>query len=230
MAGGGWEGSTAAPDGAELRKFLSFGPFHPEIRAMADLYDSFRELQAREREGEDWIREYVCRGSRILVMAPHGGWIEPMTAELARAFAANDLSYYAFQGLKDGGNEDLHITSHRFDEPLALRAASSARWVLAVHGEKTSDRSFVMVGGLWERFRERMESALREAGVPVEGPRVGLEGSHPENICNRGESGAGAQLEISEDLRRRLRRDPDELLRFVEVVREVLRELEADDG
>lgn len=192
------------------------------IKAMTDRYRSFSELESSESEGEDWSREYVNRGSRILVMAPHGGWIEPFTAELARGVAGNDLSFYAFQGLKREGNHTLHITSHRFDEPLALHAVSSALRVLAIHGEKTSGRNFVMVGGLWDEFRERMAKAFIDVGIPVEGPREGLGGEHPTNICNRAQSGAGGQLELSEGLRRTLRSDPDEFRRFLGVVRGVL--------
>lgn len=195
---------------------------------MPDAYDSFQELESREREGEDWAREYIHRGSRVLVMAPHGGWIEPFTAELARAVAGNDLSVYTFQGLKESGNEKLHLTSHRFDEPLAHQAVSSAHWILAIHGERSPDRSFVMVGGLWSFFRERLVRAFEEAGIPVEGPRKGLGGVNPKNICNRGLSGAGAQLEISGALRRALRKDPDELCRFVGLVREVLFQVERE--
>jgi phage replication-related protein YjqB (UPF0714/DUF867 family) len=161
-------------------------------------------------------------------MAPHGGWIEPFTAELARAVAGNDLSYYAFQGLKSKGNQQLHLTSHRFDEPLALRAASSAQWVLAFHGERTSEREFVMVGGLWGPFRERVVEALQEAGIPVEGPRDGLGGVNPNNICNRGQSGTGGQLELSEGLRKSLREDSAKLQRFVGAVRGVLGQVEEE--
>jgi phage replication-related protein YjqB (UPF0714/DUF867 family) len=193
---------------------------------MTDRYRSFSELESNENEGEDWSREYVKRGSRILVMAPHGGLIEPFTAELARAIAGNDLSFYAFQGLKRAGNHTLHLASHRFDEPLALQAVSSALWALAIHGEKTSGRNFVMVGGLWEDFRQRMARAFVAAGFPVEGPREGLGGENPSNICNRARSGTGGQLEVSEGLRRTLRRDPAEFRRFVEVVRGTLDEVE----
>jgi len=195
---------------------------------MPDTYQSFPELESQEREGEDWAREYINRESRILVMAPHGGWIEPFTAELARAVAGNDLSFYTFQGLKDRGNEKLHITSHRFDEPLALRAASSALWVLAIHGERSPDRSFIMVGGLWDSLRERLVEAFSEAGVSVEGPRQGLGGVNPKNICNRGQSGSGVQLEISEGLRRALRRNPEQLHHFAEVVRGTLFQVESE--
>jgi len=189
---------------------------------MPDTYQNFAELESKEREGEDWTREYINRGSRILIMAPHGGWIEPYTAELARAVAGNDLSLYTFQGLKKEGNEKLHLTSHRFDEPLAERATASALWVLAIHGERSSDRSLVMVGGLWASCREGLGEAFEKAGDTVEGPRQGLGGVNPRNICNRGQSGTGAQLELSEGFRRALRKDPEELRRFVELVREVL--------
>ena len=196
--------------------------------SMPDSYQSFPELESQEREGEDWAREYINRESRILVMAPHGGWIEPFTAELARAVAGNDLSFYAFQGLKDRGNKKLHLTSHLFDEPLALRAASSALWVLAIHGERSPDRSFVMVGGLWDSLRERLVETFAEAGISVEGPRRGLGGVNPRNICNRGQAGAGAQLELSEGLRRVLRKNPEELRQFVELVRGALFQVERE--
>ena len=195
---------------------------------MPDTYQNFAELESQEREGEDWTREYINRGSRILIMAPHGGWIEPYTAELARAVAGNDLSLYTFQGLKKKGNEKLHLTSHRFDEPLAKRAAASALWVLAIHGERSPDRSFVMVGGLWDSCREGLGEAFEKAGIAVVGPRHGLGGVNPGNICNRGQSGTGGQLELSEGLRRVLRKDPEELRRFIELVRGILFQVERE--
>ena len=195
---------------------------------MPDIYQSFHELESNEREGESWSREYVDRGSRILVMAPHGGWIEPYTSKLARLVAGNDLSFYTFQGLKPSKNETLHLTSHRFDEPLALEAVSSAHWVLAIHGERTPDGAFVMVGGLWYGFQAKRTAAFREAGIRVRSPREGLEGVHPLNICNRGRAGAGGQLEISEGLRRQLRKDEGMLFHFVDIVRRGLMELETE--
>jgi phage replication-related protein YjqB (UPF0714/DUF867 family) len=147
---------------------------------------------------------------------------------LAKAVAGTDLSCYTFQGLKEMGNEKLHLTSHRFDDPLALRAVSTASWILAVHGERSSHREFVMVGGLWASFRERMEEAFRKAGIPVEGPRRGLGGINPRNICNRGATRVGGKLELSEGLRRVLRKEPAELERFVGLVRRALFQAEAE--
>jgi phage replication-related protein YjqB (UPF0714/DUF867 family) len=189
---------------------------------VTDLYDSFAELEAREVEGRDWSREYRPRSSPVLVMAPHGGWIEPFTTELAEAIAGHDLSFYTFCGLKSGGNKDLHLTSHRFDEPMALKAMAEADTVLAVHGERTRDRSFVMVGGGDMELRARLEQGLREAGFTVAPPRSRLEGQNPKNICNRGREGGGGQLELSEGLRRSLRHDPQLLEAFVSVVRDAV--------
>jgi phage replication-related protein YjqB (UPF0714/DUF867 family) len=195
-----------------------------------DRYRSFQELARDHQEGLAWEMEYVFRGSRILVMAPHGGWIEPFTCQLAALLAGEDLSLYTFRGVGSPGGGSLHLTSHRFDEPTALRAAREAERVVAIHGERTRDRPFVMVGGLWDRFRREMAGGLVSGGFPVEPPRPGLGGRNPRNICNRGSCGGGGQLEISEGLRRSLLRD--EALRgaFVEAVRGVLLELESGRG
>lgn len=167
---------------------------------MADIYDSFEALEAEEREGTDWRHEYLPRASRVLVMAPHGGWIEPLTSEVARAVAGVAFSLYTFEGIGPRGSHRLHLTSHRFDDPLALRATKECDVVLAVHGEQTRDASFAMVGGRWIELRNRLGLALEAAGFQVRDPRPGLRGENPRNICNRGRFGAGAQLEISEGL------------------------------
>lgn len=193
---------------------------------MADIYRNFRELERAEREGEDWVRDREDRGSRILVMAPHGGWIEPLTTELAQAVAGTEFSFYSFRGIKERGNEGLHITSHRFDEPLALEAAARADQVLAIHGERTFRRAFVMVGGGCDGMRRELEEALAEAGFPLRKPREGLDGRHHRNICNRGRLGTGGQLELSEGLRTRFREDPARRSDFVRAVRSVLLPLE----
>ncbi len=193
---------------------------------MADAYQSFRELAAVEREGEDWELEYRSLGSKVLIMAPHGGWIEPFTGELAREVAGEDLSLYVFRGLTEGrgrrGRGSLHITSHRFDEPVAVRAASEAEWVVAIHGERTRNRPFAMIGGGWVEMRETLEAGLLERGFEVLEPRPGLRGEDPRNICNRGRSGSGCQVELSEGLRRLLQRDAGALNTFVGVLRKAI--------
>ena len=195
---------------------------------MSDTYGSFSELARGETEGRDWVRFHRDRDSSFLVMAPHGGWIEPYTTELAQAIAGEDLSFYTFQGLKKGGNRALHLTSHRFDEPLALAAASQADHVVAIHGERSGGDVFVMVGGGGAGLRDAIAGALRGAGFSIVEPRRGLGGRNPGNICNRGRLGPGVQLEISEGLRAQLRERPKDQARFVASVRKVLLEKESE--
>lgn len=188
---------------------------------MADRYGSFEELQRAEIEDRDWARRYEPRGSRVLVMAPHGGWIEPYTTELASSVAGDTFSFYTFQGLSPGARR-LHITSHRFDEPLALEAVADAEVVVAIHGERTSDAAFVMVGGREMALGDSLSAALERQGFRVVPPRGGLRGQNPRNICNRGNDGGGVQLELSQGLRNRFQDEPHAEGRFVEAVRRVL--------
>ena len=189
---------------------------------MPDTYRNFRELRDSEKEGVDWARTHEDRGSRILLMAPHGGWIEPLTTELALAVAGRDFSFYTFMGIKDEGNGALHLTSHRFDEPLALEAAGRADRVVAIHGERSRHGAFVMVGGRWDELGVALARALEEEGVQIREPRDGLRGRHRNNICNRGRLGSGVQLELSEGLRSRFRQEPEHQAAFVRAVRGAL--------
>ena len=50
---------------------------------MEEAYKSFGELSGYETEGQDYAVRICLRNGRVLVMAPHGGKIEPGTAEIA---------------------------------------------------------------------------------------------------------------------------------------------------
>jgi phage replication-related protein YjqB (UPF0714/DUF867 family) len=60
---------------------------------MVKAYKSFGELSYNESEGQDYVIRTCLRNSPVLVMAPHGGKIEPGTAEIAEAIAGNDHSF-----------------------------------------------------------------------------------------------------------------------------------------
>ena len=79
-------------------------------------------------------------------MAPHGGGIEPGTGDIADAVAGQHHSFYCFKGIKKQGNRVLHITSNRFDEPLAMTMVTNANWVLTIHGCRDVE-PVVWVGG-----------------------------------------------------------------------------------
>ncbi|WGI73320.1 poly-gamma-glutamate hydrolase family protein [Sinorhizobium meliloti] len=95
-----------------------------------DRYASFYELARTEVLDEDYAIESLDRQSEVIVVAPHGGWIEPGTTEITKAIADGDLSYYVFVGLKPGKrHEDLHVSSERFDEPTALALIAKSQTV-----------------------------------------------------------------------------------------------------
>jgi phage replication-related protein YjqB (UPF0714/DUF867 family) len=168
---------------------------------MADKYESFAELAARETAGRDYrIRAVEREDSPVIVLAPHGGSIEIGTSELAELVAGTDHSLFIFEGLKPyGSNRDLHITSHRFDHPHCLALACTRAVTLAIHGCR--GESNIYVGGLDIELTARLRTRLTSAGLTasVEGHRY--PGRHPLNICNRSARGRGAQLELTNDLR-----------------------------
>ena len=185
-------------------------------------YSNFKELADCEVEGQDYRIRIELRDPRVLVMAPHGGKIEPATAEVAEAIAGMNYSFYAFEGLKKDRNSALHIESHLFDEPRALRAVGKADVVITVHGQIDQKHQFVMTGGLHARLRLEIERQLEAAGFQTRPPTEGLMGTDPRNICNRGKLSQGAQLEVSRKVRDLLRNDRERLRVFAEAVRRAI--------
>ena len=94
----------------------------------------------------------------------------------------------------------MHLTSHRFDEPQCLALLADCTVVLTVHGCKGKEDK-VALGGLDHDLRRRLTVALSCAGIPVVPEPHRFPATHPQNICNRGRSGMGVQLEISGSLR-----------------------------
>jgi phage replication-related protein YjqB (UPF0714/DUF867 family) len=185
---------------------------------MASPYRSFKELSNQDGEGKDYRIRISSRDRGVVIMAPHGGKIEPMTSEIAEAIAGEDYSFYSFEGLKSEGNHILHIESHLFDEPHALKIVENAEVVVTVHGQLDKEAGFIMVGGLHISLRSEIKRRLEEAGFQTRPPTEGLQGIDPENICNRGKLKMGAQLEVSRKVRDSLRADKDRLQVFAEAV------------
>jgi len=169
-----------------------------------DTYRGYDELQAHEVEGRDFRVEVREGGQRLALVAIHGGGIEPGTADIADGVAGNDYACYCFKGIKPTGNRVLHLTANRFDEPRAVALTARVDTLVTIHGCR-GDRPTVYVGGLDAGLALRIVETLRRAGFDArQSPRAGLRGLHPKNICNRGRSGKGVQLEISAGLRREL--------------------------
>ncbi len=167
-----------------------------------DKYMNFTQLSQSEREGSDYQRLIEDRHADIVIIAPHGGGIEPGTSEIAKAIAGEEFSLYCFEGMKGKGNhEALHITSTRFDEPRCITLVTAACRAIAVHGQDSQDKT-AFLGGRDEAMLKRLRDSLVAEGFNVQTDMtLDLQGRDKANICNRTQSKRGVQLELSNGLR-----------------------------
>lgn len=170
---------------------------------MPDKYPDFATLSRHERAGVDFRISARQGKSQFAIVAIHGGGIEPGTSEIADALSAPDWSYYAFEASKSKGNADLHITSTRFDEPMCLALIGRSKVVVTIHGEHSkADGEGVFLGGLDTALGRRIATALKAKGFTVSRhPDPRLQGLERTNVCNRGTSRKGVQLELSRTVR-----------------------------
>jgi phage replication-related protein YjqB (UPF0714/DUF867 family) len=185
-------------------------------------------------EGIDWARRFrrherfddspasTAEGTRTVILAPHGGGIERGTSELCLAVAgyhpANlpitppagvTYDYWMFEGIREGGNADLHVTSTGCDDLVAVLLCAGALGALSLHGFKPENlnpplppnEQVVFVGGCDDLLRDLLVEALHDVNLPVEAAVGELDGDSVCNIVNRTLRGRGAQLELSEPLR-----------------------------
>ncbi|MFC0804633.1 MULTISPECIES: poly-gamma-glutamate hydrolase family protein [Sinorhizobium] len=177
-----------------------------------DRFESYHDLAAVYVRGEHFNVETRTGSVKpsVLIMAPHGGKIEVRTAEIARATAAQDYSCYLFEANLAANNRvEMHIASEHYDVPEALAAVKSAEVVIALHGRRDGDDpERTWMGGLDRNLSEHIGGALHESGFPVLFDPPKFKGVHRDNICNRGVTKAGVQLEIPLSLREEFRSNP----------------------
>lgn len=147
-----------------------------------------------------------------LLIAPHGGGIEPGSSEILRAVVElGGWAWYEFAGfLRKGNKEALHISSTRFDEPTLKSMLPQAGFVVTFHGASESGESIVYVGGKWKLGRqtvtESINAAFGEHGIQAtdaveSGGGAHLRGLDDSNITNLGRRAEGVQLEFSRGAR-----------------------------
>lgn len=173
---------------------------------MADKFSNYAELSKCMTIGRDYrIVPRPIQNSRVLIAAPHGGKIESGTSEITRKIAANNRSYYLFEGLLQNKNRDLHITSHNFDEPKCLEMVLSCEFVLGIHGRADKgDTDTTFINGLDQNLIMLLDKELKAAGFKSAFNDDRFPAKKKNNICNRGQSGKGAQVEIPRALRDKL--------------------------
>ena len=165
-------------------------------------YRNYAELAAQETPERDYrITVTHRRESPVAIIAPHAGSIERRTTHISREIAGDDFNLYLFEGLDSNGSfEELHITSHQFDEPACLDLIANCDIVVAVHGCHRSEEA-AYIGGLDLALKHRLADAIRAAGIPVLTDGHDYPGTNSDNICNRGARGQGVQLELTDTLR-----------------------------
>ena len=188
----------------------------------------FKNLAGAYAEGVDYqIRLSAGLKPKIAVVAPHGGAIEFPTSRVAAAIAGREFSFYSFEGIRAADNyAALHLRSERFDEPRCLELISGCDHAVTVHGCEGVDQA-VLLGGRDKALGVEIASALGVEGIYCNLDGHKFYGTDASNICNRGLSGAGVQLELTSTLRK----SPEAVAGVVRAVRNVLLRLaDAADG
>jgi phage replication-related protein YjqB (UPF0714/DUF867 family) len=148
----------------------------------------------------------------LIVIAPHGGDIEPYTdweaERVLSQLACRGVSSWRCKGWHPkGAIEHWHITSidiHEASFPL-LNSVMSRRfdYAVAFHGFDDPDIRFdILIGGLAEALKEEVKEAIEgvvgsDFTVHITTPDEPLGGDDPQNIVNRLTAGGenGIQLE-----------------------------------
>lgn len=193
---------------------------------MPDKYQNFDELSRDCESGIDFhISSQFVEGASATVIAPHAGKIEKGTSEIARAIAESTHSLYLFEGVRHTSNGELHITSHNFDEPNLLELLQKCDFALGVHGRRdANDTKGIYIGGLDSVLIHTLDHHLRVAGFETKTSGHNFPAKEPRNVCNRGNSHKGAQLEFSKTMRDQVVADSARLEELVAPIKAALLE------
>jgi phage replication-related protein YjqB (UPF0714/DUF867 family) len=196
-----------------------------------DNYSTFEKLAQEEKHGIDYRIQWRIGSSGMAILSIHGGEIEPGTTRIANAIAGWDHSFYSFEGIKTAGNQSLHITSTRFNEPTAMKIVCQSDIIISIHGS-SEKAELVQLGGLDSELKSQVSGELRSAQFQsIEFGPLPLGGTDYKNICNLCGRGMGVQLEISRGLRAMMFQDltpqgrqyqTDVFFRFTEAVRKAI--------
>jgi phage replication-related protein YjqB (UPF0714/DUF867 family) len=172
-----------------------------------DQYTNYEDLKIHECLGDDFRIRWRIGDSGIAVISIHGGEIEPGTTRIADAIAGPEHSFYSFEGIKTGGNLSLHITSTRFDEPIAMEMVCHSKIIISIHGCADME-PIVHMGGLDDELKQLIIRQLHESAFHADDcVHLRLGATDQKNVCNLCGRGMGIQMEISRGLRARMFRD-----------------------
>ena len=195
------------------------------MRKMADRFANYEELCKIYQKPRDFDIRIKDTRSCAAIIALHGGKIEPATSEIAEEVASDTYKLYCFNGHVSKNNRNLHITSHNFDEPECLKLITECEIVLAIHGRRDGKgQKDVYLGGLDVPLVRSIANNLDAAQFSSKCDGHKFPATHVRNICNRGRTRRGAQLELPYTLRMKLIDDPARLGEFSRAVRAAINE------
>jgi phage replication-related protein YjqB (UPF0714/DUF867 family) len=183
-----------------------------------DRYSCFDELRQHEEQGRDFaITTGTPSGINMFDPRSHMAAASNTTRQTSLwPLPARTSTCTCSKGIKAKGNADLHVTSTRFDEPSCLDILSVCDLVVAIHGCRGEDER-VLLGGLHRTMKREISDSLYRHGVHIESAGHAYPATAQMNICNRGRTRQGVQLELSAPLRRSPNRH-----RVVDALRAVL--------
>lgn len=170
---------------------------------------SYAQLLASYRENKDFqIISHTSPQAKLLCIAIHGGAIEPGTKDVVwqlHNLMPRKSSLYVFDSTlpwaaNQYGNDAHHITSTKFDEPIALNMVNLHQMIISIHGCE-GNKPAILMGGLDEALKTTLADTFEENGLCVKRDSHKYPGTSKHNICNRGLSGQGVQLELTQALR-----------------------------
>lgn len=166
-----------------------------------DRYKDLSELRARLRSGKHFRIRTLDRKSKITVVSPHGGRIEPGSSRLARVIAGDDLNFFDFQGLTRFFPRpvDLHVTSTRFRDEILDRLLAQSLTAVSIHGMGTEGKGQIWIGGLNQEAKSLVAANLVGLGFAVDCDSPKYRGRSPNNFVNFPPQ-KGLQLELSDDV------------------------------
>lgn len=166
-------------------------------------YPSMTALRKVE-QADAYDLTWTITESPMIVVAPHGGAIEPRTSEIASALAGTEHTQCQFKGKLPAGQNfpRLHVTSVNWDVEECLILIRQRTHALSIHGMAGSDRT-VHIGGLDSTKGAQLAAALTAIdGITVVYPATGdVAGTSVNNFVNKDADGAGVQLEMTYGLR-----------------------------
>ncbi|WP_436855906.1 poly-gamma-glutamate hydrolase family protein [Staphylococcus caeli] len=179
----------------------------PVETSKPDYYKSMTDLYNDTKEGIDWKKDTRNLGSRVLIVAPHGGNIEQGTSELTK-LVANDgnYDYFSFEAIRPSNNTQLHVTSTHYDDATLHEMIEDRTATISIHGAQ-GDEPIVYLGGAKSPLRDAIQSQLESKGFVVKVPPEYLGGANNNNFINKVDGSTGVQLELTTALRKAFFKD-----------------------